>query len=124
MIMRSLSFVGGLVLIVGVASQGNAIDGEIRECDICTCQSGTIVCVERVIAEVLEEQVVCSNACATVGSTHGSRETVSGPCADVPECGHRAAPAANPLWLGVAAAGLLVFGGLALRRGRRRRLAV
>lgn len=118
--MRVGTTLTGAALIAVLAGTAYALDADL-ECNICTCQSGEIVCVQTAEMEVLEEQqVICGNACATIGSTHGSRETVPGPCAEVPECRPVGAPAANPLWLAAAAAGLLIFGGLALRRSRRR----
>jgi MYXO-CTERM domain-containing protein len=89
-------------------------------CDVCTCSSGEIICVESENSgEVLEEQVVCGNACMSIGSTHGTRDRVDSACSEVPQCNGTAAPAAGPMWLGAAALGMLALGVYTMRRVRR-----
>lgn len=94
----------------------------LDSCEVCTCDSGEIICVDP-LAEVIEEAVLCGNACMTIGSTHGTREHVDSACDEIPACEHVSAPASGPVWLGAAALGLVAFGALRMRRSRARSAA-
>lgn len=122
--MRGLLFgiiLSGLSMIM--TGPAHAADPALDGCDVCTCQSGEVLCLPAEIEEAFEEQVVCGNACATVGSTHGSRTRVDMACSEVLECQHRSAPAANGMWLAAGALGLLALGMFTLRRVRARSVA-
>lgn len=108
-----LSILGALLLTVGAATIAQA--GRFGACNVCTCESGDIVCLDGFF-EVLEEQVLCGEACAMIGSTHGSREFIEQPCDTLAQCNHVAAPVANGPWLAVSALALLGLGALGLRR--------
>lgn len=107
-----------LVVLAATASVSAGTDSVDQSCDVCTCQNGEVICLTVSEDEVLEEQVVCGNACALVDSTHGTRERVETPCSEVLQCQHRSAPAANSMWLGLGVVALLGAGAVLLRRTR------
>lgn len=119
MLMRQLHFawaVLGIVLLGPVPAFGGKAE-LLLNCDVCTCTSGDIVCLDvEGGGEVVEEQVICGIACQNIGSTHGSRERFEGACAELPQCNGLSAPAANAYWMTAAALGLLLFGVVTVRR--------
>lgn len=128
--MREAAMFLGVALVALVVSRTVASGNDVAEfsCHVCTCANEQVVCVEEQVEEQMaleelgESVGVCGQACSSIGSSHGSRQTVQTPCSEVLACtaAQRTAPAAGPVWLSAAALGMAVLGGAVLRRSRRR----
>lgn len=104
------------ILFTSAAEVHADIEGDA--CAICTCQNEAVICVEA-FTETAEEQGPCAGPCSENGGFQ-SIQVVQNACSDLPTCDHAYAPAASPLWLAGGALGLLLFGGVTLRRVRSR----
>lgn len=86
-------------------------------CEVCTCEDGTVVCLDAE-ADTVDELGVCGAVCSNAGSSFESRTLSPFECEDLPACDHAQTPAASPLWLSVGTLALVFLGGATMRRTR------